>query len=263
MRINGNVHRHLARPAEFDNETDGSGGLGNGLVGLALVGGGVGADDGSSTLGNGRALLTGVVANLHTGNVHVGELGDNAGHVPAGEPVVLGVTHVELTPGGGVLADVVGRQAFAFGGTPSTLGVVVDGDVDAVAGFDGEAEGLVGAPEAVQAAAGTVRVPHDDSPGIGVVVLEAENVLVQAGLVLADLDHVATPGAADIADVVPVEGADALAGGGRTESVGGVLAVGGVVGPVAGAGGGGAGGNGGRADGGGSLAAGGLGGGGS
>lgn len=246
---------HLRGPAKVDNETDRAGGLGNSLVGLTLVGGGVGADNAGGAFGDGGALLTLVVANLHTGNVHVGELSDDAGNVPAGEAVVLGVAHVELTPGGGVLADEVGRETFTLGGTPTTLGVVIDGNEDAVTGLNGEAQSLVGAPETVQTAGGAVRVPHDDSPGLGVVVLEADNVLVLAGGVLFDTDHVATPGAADVADVVPVEGANALAGSGRTESGGGVLAVGGVAGPVAGTrragagGGGGARGNGGGADG--------------
>lgn len=246
---------HLRGPAKVDNETDRAGGLGNSLVGLTLVGGGVGADDAGGALGDGGALLTLVVADLHTGNVHVGELSDDAGDVPAGEAVVLGVAHVELTPGGGVFADVVGRETFTLGGTPTTLGVVIDGNEGAVAGLNGEAQSLVGAPETVQTTSGTVRVPHDDGPGLGVVVLKADNVLVLAGGVLFDTDDVATPGAADVADVVPVEGANALAGSGRTESGGGVLAVGGVAGPVAGtrrAGAGGAGGargNGGGADG--------------
>lgn len=243
---------HLRGPAKVDNETDWAGGLGNSLVGLTLVGGGVGADNAGGALRDGGALLTLVVADLHTGNVHVGELCDDAGNVPAGEAVVLGVAHVELTPGGRVLTDEVGRKTFTLGGTPTTLGVVIDGNEDAVAGLNGEAQSLVGAPETVQTTAWAVRVPHDDGPGLGVVVLEADNVLVLAGGVLFDTDHVATPGAADITDVVPVEGANALAGSGRTESGGGVLAVGGVVGPVTGtrrAGAGGARGNGGGADG--------------
>ena len=243
----------LRTPAEVDDETDGAGGLGDSLVRLALVGGGVGIDGGTGTLGDGGTLLTGVVANLHTGDFHVGELGDDAGNIPAGVAVVLGVAHVELTPGGGILADEVGGQTLALGGTPSTLGVVIDGDEDAVAGLDGEAESRVGGPETVQATAGTVRVPHDDGPGLGVVVLEADDVLVLAGDVLLNADHVATPGGADVADVVPVEAADTLAGGGGTEAGARVLAVGGVAGPVAGAGRGRAGGNGGRADGGGGL----------
>lgn len=259
---NRSTKSHLRGPAEVDDETDGTGGLGNGLVVLALVGGGVGADGGTGTLGDGGTLLTLVVANLHTGDVHAGELGDNAGDVPAGVSVVLGVGHVELTPGGGVFADVVGGHILALGGTPSTLRVVVDGDVDAAAGLDGEVESLVGAPETVQATAGTVGVPHDDGPGLGVVVLETDDVLVAAGGALLNLDHVATPGATDVADVVPVEGANALAGGGSTESGGGVLAVRGVVGPVARAGGRRAGGNGGGADRGDSLGLAGRGGGG-
>lgn len=225
---------HLRRPAKVDNETDRAGGLGNSLVGLTLVCGGVGAYNAGGALGDGGALLTLVVADLHTGNVHVGELSDDAGDVPAREAVVLGVAHVKLTPSGGVLADEVGRETFTLGGTPTTLGVVIDGNEDAVTGLNGEAQSLVGAPETVQTAAGAVRVPHDDGPGLGVVVLEADNVLVLAGSVLFDTDDVATPGAADVADVVPVKGANALAGSGGTESGGGVLAVGGVAGPVAG-----------------------------
>lgn len=247
---------HLRGPAKVDNKTNGAGGLGNSLVGLTLVGGGVGVDNAGGASGDGGALLTLVVADLHTGNVQVGELSDNAGDVPAGVAIVLGVAHVELTPGGSVLADVVGGETFTLSGTPTTLGVVIDGNKDAVTGLNGEAQSLVGAPETVQTAAGAIRVPHDDGPGLGVVVLEADNVLVLAGDVLFDTDDVATPGAADIADVVPVEGTNALAGSGGTESGGGVLAVGGVASPVAGTrragagGAGGAGGDGGGTDGG-------------
>lgn len=224
----------LRGPAQVDNETDGASGLGNGQVGLALVGGGVGVDSAGTTLGDGGALLTLVVANLHTSDVQVGELSDDAGDVPAGETVVLGVAHVELTPGGGVLTDVVGRETLALGGTPTTLGVIIDGNEDAVTGLNSEAQSRVGAPETVQTASRAVGVPHDDGPGLGVVVLKANNVLVLAGDVLFDTDDVATPGAADVANVVPVEGANALAGGGGTESGGRVRAVGGVAGPVAG-----------------------------
>jgi hypothetical protein len=237
---------HLRGPAQVDDQTDRARALGDGKVGLALVGGGVTLDNLAGTLADGRAHLTGVVANLHTSDLHIGKLSNDAGDVPSGEAVVLLVAHVELTPGGGVLADVVSGETLALGGTPTTLRVVVDGDVSAVTGLDGEAESLVGGPETVQTTAGTVGVPHDNSPGLVVVVLEAQDVLVQAGGVFLDTDHVATPGAADVANVVPVEGADALAGSGGTEAIAGELAVGGEVGPVAGAGG--TGGHGGRAD---------------
>lgn len=252
----------LRRPAQVDNKTDGASGLGNGLVGLALVGGCVGTDNAGGTAGDGGALRTLVVANLHTSNIEISKLSDDAGDIPAGVTVVLGVAHVEFTPGGGVLADGVGRETFALGGTPTTLGVVIDGDEGAVAGLNGEGQSGVGAPETVQTAGGAVRVPHGDGPGIVVVVLESDNVLVLAGSVLLDTDDVATPRAADVADVVPVEGANALAGSGGTESGGGVNAIGGVAGPVARARrAGGAGGAGGRAGGAGAGGAGGNGGG--
>lgn len=197
---------------------------------VALVILGVGIEQGGETLADGGAVLAKVVANTHTLDLEVVELGNDAGNIPAGEAVVLLAAHVELTPGGGVLAKVGGGDR-AGSGSPATLRVVVNGNVLDLVGGKGEVKSLVGGPESGHLVVRAVGVPEDDVPGLGLGSLETQDVLVLAGGALLNLDNVATPRKTDIADVVPVEDTNLLGLGNTTETSTGVLTIGGGLGP--------------------------------
>jgi len=188
---------------KVDNETDGTGLLldSKGLV--ALVVGGVGIEEAEETLTDVRALITGVVTDTHTLDVEVVELSNDAGNIIAGVSVVLGVAHVEFTPGGGVLSEVGGGD-LTLSGSPATLRVVIDGDVlDSTLG-ERELQSGVGRPETIHLAVGAIGVPEEDVVGLIMSTLETDDVLVRAGISLVDENDVATPRNADIALVAPV-----------------------------------------------------------
>lgn len=217
---------------EGDNQTDRAGRLRNSQGGVALIGRGVGLEETRETLADERAALTEVVADTHTLDAEAVELSDDAGHIPAGATVVLLVAHVELTPGGSVLAKVRGGD-LARSGSPTTLRVVVNGNVLGLSLLNGERKSIVRAPEAVHLATGTIGVPEENGPGLDLAALEAEDVLVLAGIGLGDLDDVATPGVTDVTHVVPVEETVGLGLGDAAESRAGEGAVGGSFEPIA------------------------------
>lgn len=228
----------LPSVVEGDNQTDRTSWLRNSQGGVALVGRSVGIEDTHQAAADVRAVLTEVVADTHTLDGQAVELSDDAGDIPAGVATVLLAAHVEFTPGGSVLAKVGGGDV-TRSGSPTTLRVVVNSNVLDLTLLEGEAQSVVGLPEAIHLAVGTVGVPEKDGPGLGLSALEADNVLVLTGIGFGNLDDIAAPGDANVADVVPVENADLLGVAWTAESGAGEHAVGRSFEPLAaGAGGG-------------------------
>lgn len=142
-----------------------------------------------------------MVADLHTLHLLLGVLGLDGRHVPAGPAFVASVTEVEFTPGAGVTAILVGGELVTLGSTPATLRVIVEGNVARGTGLDGQGQSRVAVP-AVQTSIGSDLVPEDDGPVVSLTAVNADDVLVLAGVRGVDFDDVATPRAADIAGVV-------------------------------------------------------------
>lgn len=174
-----------------------------------------------------------MITDTHTLNVKTTELRNDAGNIPTGVTIVLSVAHVKLTPGGSPLTDVVGGDFLTRSGSPSTLRVLIDGDILDFVGVETEGEGLVRSPEAIHLTVRTVSVPENDFPGLIVATLETDNVLVLVGIGLVYLNDIASPGNADITLVIPVQSTASLGGGSGTESLGDIVSAGGGSVPVA------------------------------
>lgn len=168
------------------------------------------------------ALLVVMGADLHTLDFLAGRLGLDGGNIPARKAVVLGATEVKFTPSARVPSELVGRQVLTLGSTPGTLGVIVEGNVAALARLEGELQSRVTVPTG-ELTVGAHLVPEDNSPGVLVATLEFHNVLVLRSLVGGDFDDVATPWVPDVTLVVDVLGA--IGRGLLAESLTGVLAI--------------------------------------
>ena len=216
----------LAGVVEVDNKTDRTGLRLDSLGVVALVLLGVGIEKAEQTLADSGALRALVITDTHALDVQGGQLSNDARHIPAGVAVVLLVAHIELTPGGGILANVGGRDLTGSSG-PTTLGVVVNGHILGLTLADVEGESLVGLPETVHLAIGAIGVPEDHGPLLVGATVETHDVLVLVGLALLDLDDVATPGATNVALVAPVLLARVGAVGARSKAFQGVIAAGG------------------------------------
>ena len=179
-------------------------------------------DDVGRLAGDGGALLVVMCADPHTLDILAGCLGLDSGNIPAGPAVVLGATKVKFTPGARVPSELVGRQVLTLGSTPGTLGVIVEGNVAALARLEGELQSRVTVPTG-ELTVGAHLVPEDNSPGVLVATLEFHNVLVLRSLVGGDFDDVATPWVPDVTLVVDVLGA--IGRGLLAESLTGVLAI--------------------------------------
>lgn len=161
----------------------------------------VGVDNVGTVARDGRALATGVIADLHTLDCKTSELGLDSRDIPAGPAVVACVAKVKFTPGASVAAEVVGGEIVTLCGTPGALGVLIKGNVLGLTGVDREPEGGV----AVPAGQLTIRahlVPEDDGPRVIVGAVDTDDVLVLRGLVARDFDDVAAPGIANVTLVV-------------------------------------------------------------
>ena len=142
-------------------------------------------------------------ADSHTLDIQTGILGLDGRHVPTGPAIVGGVAEVEFTPGAGVATVLVRRKRFTLGGTPGTLRVIVESNVLALTGVDLEGQNSIAVP-ASKLEIGAHLVPEGNGPGLLLTAVNADDVLVLAGLALGDLDDVAAVRVANVANVFDV-----------------------------------------------------------
>lgn len=175
---------------------------------------GVGIDDVGEPGSNGGAdVLGGCIADLQALDGQASILSLDGRNVEARPAVVAGVTKVELTPDRGPATLGILGEALARSSTESTLGVLIAGDILGLTGLDLEGQGRVAVP-AIQLAIGADLVPESHGPRlVDRIAEELQRVLVVLDLILGDLDDVAAPRVADVADVV-----DAGAGGRGTST---------------------------------------------
>ena len=179
-------------------------------------------DDADRVAADSGTLLVVMGADLHTLDFLAGRLGLDSRNIPAGKAVVLGATEVKFTPSARVPSELVGRQVLTLGSTPGALGVIVEGNVAALARLESELQSRVTVPTG-ELTVGAHLVPEVNSPGVLVATLEFHNVLVLRGLVGGDFNDVATPWVTDVTLVVDVFGT--IGGGLLAESLTGVLAI--------------------------------------
>lgn len=203
MPVDGHLEHDVAIPGDVAaNATDIS------------LGSGVGVIDRFSTGRDAGAGAAALLADLHTLDSLASILSDDGGDIEARPAAIAGAAEVELTPGRGVATASVKRHVTAGGGSETTVGVVVEGDVLGLTGVEGKLEGGEAEP-AIHLAVGAVLVKEDEVPGLAVLAGDLGDVLVVRGIIGGDLDDVATVW---VTDVALVGDSGAGAGGSSTEA---------------------------------------------
>lgn len=172
----------------------------------------IGVGTGASSVNGGASTIE---ANLEGGNVEAAGGRDKARSIGTRPAVVGGVFEVDLEPGRGVLAIGGGGDLGADGAGAATLSVGVEGDSLGTRGGEGEGDGLVALPEAVDTTIRSDLVPADAGLVLGNRVGEGGSVVVQGSNALADGHDVAAVviGSAGVASVGNLFGGSTLLGG--------------------------------------------------
>lgn len=142
-------------------------------------------------------------ADFHALDIETGILGLDGRHIPAGPGIIAEVADVDFTPGAAVATVLVQRKRVTLGSTPSSLGVLVESNVLGLTGVDLDGQNSIAVP-ASELEIRADLVPEGNSPGILLAALDADDILVLAGLALGDLDDVFAVWAAKVTDVVDV-----------------------------------------------------------